>query len=471
MYDGVIRMTITPEQTAAIAELKPPWWLRLMPKAIRRQIEASTGLRSASDTLWWLIFDTTITMGSSFVISFLMARLLGPTQFGYFSYLLAFFSLFMPISKLGLANVVIRDLSRHKNQYQTILGTTFILRVGASLLTMLLITIGMMVLRPADTLSQMLVSILGLMTVFQAFEVIEYYYQSQLAVKAFTLAKIVAVVISVSLKLTALYFHSPVSVFIGLWAVEAALLACAYATLYHRQQSLFKWQFNGEKAKELLKQSVPLLFSSVVIMGYAQADQLFLNFYRGPALLGQYAVALTILNGLALLPVIIHRAIAPVIMQIDHQKRQQLFYDQLLQIYRGMTLLSLAVAVGLFTLGPWVINTLYGPEYSQAGFILQWLPFRFLFISFGVMRSLFVVSYRLFYYDLYSNLLGVVVSIVGSMFLIPVWGINGLLLASFLALFSSGFLADLLHPQLRKNAILSFHAMLTPYKISLKQSL
>lgn len=462
-------MTITPEQTAAIAEIKSPWWLRLLPKPIRRQIEASTGLQSASDTLWWLVLDTAVTMGSSFVVSFLMARSLGPTQFGYFSYLLAFFSLFMPISKLGLANVVIRDLSRHKNEYQTILGTTFILRVGASLLTMLLTTLGMMILRPADSQSQILVSFLGLMTVFQAFEVIEYYYQSKLAVKTFTLAKIAAVIVSVTLKLTALYLRAPVSIFIGLWAVEAALLATAYATLYHQQHSLFKWHFAFDKARELLKQSVPLLFSSVVIMGYAQADQLFLNFFQGSAKLGQYAVALTILNGFSLLPVIIHRAVAPVIMQIDHHKRQQLFFDQLLQIYRGMTLLSLVVGIALITFGPMVITILYGPEYLQAGHILQWLPFRFFFVAFGVMRALFVVSYKLFYFDLLTNLVGVTLSIIGSIVLIPMFGVNGLLMASFISLFASTFLVDLFHPTLRQNAVLAFRAILTPYKISLKQ--
>jgi PST family polysaccharide transporter len=456
-----------PDEAAVIAEIKPPWWLTFMPPIIKKQIAHRIDLLGASDSFIWLSLDSGMLMGFGFIINILLARSLGPEQFGYLSYLLAFFSIFLPISKLGLPNIIVKQLAREPQNKNAILGTGFILRVGAGLLTLFLSVTAMFIIRPNDQLSQLLISFLGLMALLQSLEVVDYYFQSKLLLKKLTIKKIAAIIAATILKMGAIYFSLSLTVILFLSAVEAFLVGIAFISTYTKTDSMLAWNFNPKLARQLVRHSLPLLFSSVVIMGYAQADQVFLNFYRGPTQLAQYSVTIVIMNGLALLPVIIQKAVAPVLMKANQKKHAQMFNNQLKQLYRLMTILSIVVGLLLVFFGPLLIQILYGNAYTEAGYILALLPFRFFFVSFGVIRSLYVVSHNLFDYDVVTNIAGVVVSVIASITFIPQYGIYGLLIASFLSLLTSTFIMDLFHHKLRTNVTLALEAISSPHKFTL----
>ena len=61
---------------------KVPLWLRLLPPALRVQIEHKVGLRRALTNTGWLFGERFLRLGVGFLVWMLMARYLGPAQFG-----------------------------------------------------------------------------------------------------------------------------------------------------------------------------------------------------------------------------------------------------------------------------------------------------------------------------------------------------------------------------------------------------
>jgi O-antigen/teichoic acid export membrane protein len=57
-----------------------------------------------------------------FIVFIFIARFLGSEQFGVFSYILAFVGLFQLIADFGLTNVIVREISRAKENAAHIMG-------------------------------------------------------------------------------------------------------------------------------------------------------------------------------------------------------------------------------------------------------------------------------------------------------------------------------------------------------------
>ncbi len=82
-----------------------------------------------------------LRMVAGVLVGIWVARYLGPEQFGVFSYVIAFASLFSSIAKLGLDGIVVRDLVKDPEQRNQYLGTAFWLKLLGALLMLCVIAI------------------------------------------------------------------------------------------------------------------------------------------------------------------------------------------------------------------------------------------------------------------------------------------------------------------------------------------
>src|ERR1017187_10479034 len=97
-----------------------------------------------------------------------MARYLGPKRFGTYSYVLALTGLFRVIGRLGLDDVVIREIVRGDWAEPQALGTTFTLRVVGGLCAAGGALLATAALRPHDHQMCVLVGIASMAMLFQA---------------------------------------------------------------------------------------------------------------------------------------------------------------------------------------------------------------------------------------------------------------------------------------------------------------
>ena len=64
----------------------------------------------------------------------LVARYLGPEQYGLMNYVISFVFLFQTIAMFGLDSIEIREEARAKESFQRIIGTAFCLKIGLGML-------------------------------------------------------------------------------------------------------------------------------------------------------------------------------------------------------------------------------------------------------------------------------------------------------------------------------------------------
>ena len=87
----------------------------------------------------WMMGAQLLRMVAGLLVGIWVARYLGPEQFGAFSYVLAFTSIVVSLAKLGLDNILIRELINHPEQYNNYLGTAFWLKLIGAIFVIILL--------------------------------------------------------------------------------------------------------------------------------------------------------------------------------------------------------------------------------------------------------------------------------------------------------------------------------------------
>jgi O-antigen/teichoic acid export membrane protein len=182
------------------------------------------------------------------------------------------------------------DITRDPQCQEETLGTALILQLAGGIITLLLAVTAIALVNPKHSLTLWLLGIVAAGTMFQSFEKINFWFQSQAQSKYTAVAKN-----SVSLLVA--------EICIGLILVQAPVIAVAWATLaevalagaialvYQSRGNNFKlWRVSWQRGKQLLQESGPLVLSSLVIFIYSKIDIIMLGSVDKTEL-GYYAAA------------------------------------------------------------------------------------------------------------------------------------------------------------------------------------
>ena len=148
---------------------------------MRKRLEGRHGLQAAMGNTAWLMVDKVLRLVLGLVIAVWMARAFGPEIFGRYSFALAFVALFTSIAALGLDKVVVRDLVRAADGGERIIGSAALLKLLGAGCAVLMCNLAAMVVVPDNQETRLLVAIISLGLLFRVFDVIDFWFQSQVA--------------------------------------------------------------------------------------------------------------------------------------------------------------------------------------------------------------------------------------------------------------------------------------------------
>lgn len=404
-------------------------------------------------------------MGVGLFVGVWVARYLGPEQFGLYSYALAFVSLFGAFATLGLDGIVVRDIVRNPAcKYET-LGTAFVLKLIGGSLTFLLVIIAISLLRPHDRLTHWLVGITAVGMIFQAFDTIDFWFQSQVQSKYTVYAKNVAFLLITLVKIVLVLVTAPLIVFAWAGLAEIVIGSVGLVIAYRINGFYVKeWIATISRAKMLVNDSWPLILSGIAIYIQARIDQVMLGEMIGDAEVGQYSAAMRLIEVFGFIPMIIYSSVLPNISNAKVEN-ESLYYERLLNIYRLMFLLFLVTAIPLYLFSNQIVITLFGDEYKAAGALLALFSIRLFFANFGLAKSLFITNENLFKYALFTAISGAITNIGLNYLLIPRYASRGAILATIASFFVTVFLVDFFHAKARKNLSVMLKAMATPWEM------
>ncbi|MFN3876424.1 MAG: oligosaccharide flippase family protein, partial [Flavobacteriales bacterium] len=258
-----------------------------------------------------------------------------------------------------------------------------------------------------------------------------------------------------------------------LYVLEGAVLAIAYARAYAGNGGrLGQWRASIELVRELLRESWPMLIYGMALYVQARIDQVMIKDLlaarRGEvaafAEVGQYSVALRMAEALGFVPVIVQRALAPAITKAKTVSHA-LYADRLLNQYRLMFALFLAMAVPLYLLAEPIVVLLFGSAFQPAGALLALFAIRLFFTNIGTGKGSYIINESLFRYSLITALLGALVNIGANWLLIPAYASKGAIWATILSFTAHIFLLDLFVPRMRENLALMLKGIFTFWKL------
>ncbi len=431
----------------------PPRWLKFLPPILQRQLASPMAQKLVGNT-GWLFADKLLKAVGELTVGIWLARYLGPDQFGTLSFAIAFVALFTPLYKLGLHKPVVRDIVQSPEQKEVILGSAFGLRLISGIASLAAAILIIKSIQPNNLTLQTLVIVIASGSIFQASDVITFWFESQIAVKPDVLARGSAYVISSLTRISFILSNATV-IFFGVTHILESVVAAIFSgfAYYKTQNKLRSWRFEYKKACTLFLESWPLILSGLALVIYMRIDQVMLGQLVGSDAVGIYSIAIKLSEGWYFIPVAISISAFPAIVA-SKENDEGIYYHRLNRLFRITTLISYAAIVILLLFSETLVKALLGEEYLTAVLIMKVNAFSGIFISAGVIRSLWMASENLLHLYFFSTALGAVVNVTLNYFMIIKFNILGASMATLLSYSLANYFSGFLFRPTRKVALI-----------------
>lgn len=407
------------------------------------KLKSHSKLRNIASNTAWLFADRILRMVGGLLVGVWVARYLGTQQYGLFNYALAFASLFTPIFTLGLDDVVVRHLVREKSNKAEIIGTTFGLKLIGGIVSVF-IAAGIIFFQEQDTtLTMWLVIILAMTGVFRATDTIDLWFQSQVQSKYSVIAKNIAYLFSTILKVVLILTKASLLAFAWVTLAEIIMAAISLVAIYQVKGGFqfSDWRWNFSTARNLLRESFPLIFSGFTILIFMKVDQIMLGQMKGDSEVGIYSAAVRISELWYFIPSAIVSSVAPAIYTAK-ERSDDLYYKRITQLLRLLTYISLAIAIPMTFFSTNLVLIMFGSEYAAAGSILAVHIWTSVFVFMGLATLPWFIAEGLNHVSLGKTLLGAILNVILNFLLIPQYAGIGAAYATIISQAVAAFLGN-----------------------------
>ncbi len=407
------------------------------------------GIRDSVSNIGWLGGDRFLRMFGAVIVGTLVARYLGPSQFGLLNYGLAIYGLLNIVSNLGLDPLVVRDIALDESGEPVILGSGFVLKAIASVLTTVAAIIAAKILEPQNTVLIEIVALMSIASISQALDVIDFFFQAQTRSRYAVVPRNIAFILASIARVAAVFLHWGLLAFAWIAALEVLFGEIGLAIAYMRfRRPLPRWNWHLDRAKSLLSESWPLLVSSVMITVYMRSDQILLGKLASKAIVGEYSAAIRLSEIWYSIPTIIAASVMPRILRTRESSPAR-YTARLQRLYESMVLLSVLVAVCTQFAGPLVVRLLYGRQFASAAGILSIHIWTGVFVFVGCVSGIHFVQEKLTVSSMQRTVFGAIINVVLNILWIPRWGGMGSAMATLIAQSFASYFGDAIDPNTR----------------------
>jgi polysaccharide transporter, PST family len=437
-------------------------WLSFLPIFVKKRIEGRHNLQKILGNTGWLFFDKILRMGVGLIVGVWVARYLGPEQFGAYNFAFAFVALFAAFASLGLDGIVVRDIVREPERKYEILSSAFILKLCGGGVAFFISLAAIFIMRPAESQTHWLVGIIAAGMIFQSFDAIDLWFQSQVQSKYTVIAKNSAFVALAMVRVVLILNKAPLTAFAWSALAEIIVGAAGLVLFYLKRQSFAAlWRPRKNIACRLIKESWPLILSGLAIMIYMRIDQIMLGQMMGNKEVGLYSAALRFSEIWYFIPMTIMSSVMPSITQARLESKDK-YYQHLQQLFNYLVRIAYVIALPMPFISSFLVTSFYGYEYTSAGLILAIHIWSAVFVFIGVGMTPWTINEGMMRYSLIQAIGGAIVNICLNIFLIPRYGAVGAAISTLISQMIASFLSNAAVPRLRIVFKMQLKALLKP---------
>jgi O-antigen/teichoic acid export membrane protein len=387
---------------------------------------------------FWLAVAEGVTRFLKLILIIYVARILGATEYGKFTFALAFVSIFIIFSELGLSQITTRELSGEKEkekEYPSLLSLKILLSLG----TLFLILVSSFFITKSPSI-QKIIWILAIYVLVSNFSEIIYAFlraRQQMEYESWT--KIFqAFIITAAGFLAIRKFYSVEG--LSYAYLFSSLLALIFILIFFHFK-VYPLSLNWQKSiwKKFLSLSWPLALAGIFSTIYSQTDSIVMGYLGQITQTGWYNAAYKIV-GVTLIPsTLISQSFFPALSLAFKESKEKLqkIWNYFLE---SMIFLAIPIVVGGIALAPKIIDFIYDPSYFpsilafrililMAGISFIATPFHNILIIFNQQKKLFWVTF-----------LGAAIDVILNLLLVPKYSLYGAAITSVFNILLVSFL-------------------------------
>ena len=380
---------------------------------------------------FWLTLSEGITRVLKLLLIVYVARILGVTEYGKFTFALSFVSLLVIFSNLGLNVITVREVSKNK---ENLFPSIFSLKLILSLITLVLIYIGSFFVTSNPEI-QLLIWLLGIYVLIDSFLVIicSFFRAKQKMEYEFFIKALQTITITFIGFVILFYFPSIKNLSVGYLLSSLSLFIIVYLFFYLK---VYPLNFNVDINiwKDLLKMSWPLALIGIFSAFYANIGSIIMGYLGQITEVGYYNAAYKVINVATIPAILISQSFLPILSSVFEKSKQQ-FWNIWNDQAKALIFLAFPIMGAGFIFAPNIILSVYGPNY-----IASILIFRILIFMVGIIFFCNIFSWLLFVSNqqrkmLWASFSGFIVNILLNFALIPIYGPYGVAYSSLIAFF------------------------------------
>ncbi len=413
--------------------------------------------------LYWAVVGKVVTLLGSLLVGIMVARYLGPEQYGLMNYVISYVALFQVLASFGLDNIEIREESKANEKKDVIIGTAFTLKCIFALVAMLVVMATALIFE-TDTFTKAMICMYSFSMLLNSFGVIRNHFTSLVWNEYVVKTEISRTIIGALVKVVLLLMHASLVWFIAATLFDVLLVASGYCVAYSRKiGKISLWRFDKEWAIYLIKQSFPLLLTGAAVIIYQRIDQVMIGNMIDKASVGQFSVASKFVEILIFIPTIMSQTITPILVRIREKNQEE--YEQKAQLFMNVTVWTcLLMAIFVSLLSYWLILLTFGKQYLTAVPILQVLAFKAASVALSSTAGQMIVMEKLQKYAVIRDTFGCIVCVGLNFLLLPRYGVIAAAVVAILSNIAAGYIADIFVPQYRHLFKRQTYALLLGWK-------
>lgn len=401
-----------------------------------------------ANNIYWAMLGKVVNLLGSLFVGIVVARYLGPEQYGLMNYVISYVALFQIVATFGLDNIEIREEAKGAFDYRTVLGTSFRIKLVLAFATLAACICTSLCIE-AESSTVLLVAVYSLSMIANSFGVMRNYFMAIVQNEYVVKSEIARTCIGAAIKVMLLFLDVGLVWFIVAAMFDAFLVASGYCLSYRSKiGSISEWGFDKDCAVYLVREAFPLLLTSAAVIIYQRIDQVMIGRMIDNKSVGYFSVAARFADILLYIPQIILQTLVPVM--IDYYKRDIAVYLQRSQQLMNLTVwLTFVAAAIVSALSYWLVVLLFGEAYMPAVVILQILVFKAVAVALSSVAGNMIIVEEKQKLVIIRDIVGCTVCVCLNLLLLPRYGVVA---AAFVAIASNaaaGWLSDAFIPAYR----------------------
>lgn len=406
--------------------------------------------------VFWIVGCKIIKMFLTLIVTMITARYLGPANYGLINYASGLVAFTLPIMKLGIDAIMVYEFVQYPKESGKIIGTSMVMNFISAVICLLGIIIFSNIVNAGEIDTIIVCSLYGLILIFQAFEMIQYWFQAKLLSKYSSIVMVISYFVLSLAQILILVLKLNIYIFAFSYSIEYIIISVLLIIIYKKMNN-DSISFSLEICKRLFSKGRYYIVSSMMVTIFAQTDKIMLKLMNNNDAVGYYSAGVTCAGMISFVFAAIIDSMRSTIFESKKSSEEE-FEEKMIVLYNIIIYGSIIVSIVICLFAPIIVNILYGKQFNETIGVLRIIVWYTTFSYLGTIRNIWILAENKQKYLWIINFAGAILNIIINLILIPSLGIIGAAVASLITQIFTNVIVGYIIKPIRDNNILMIKA-------------